>query len=306
PTTVRKAEEPMYHALILLSVAMFGGGFALNEQYRRKRGDSLSVSLEFSAIGATAGFFILLAANRFRIECTPFTLVMALLSTLLGIGYTFFSFKAFQYVNLSLYSLFSMLGGMALPFLQGILFYNEGITVAKALCFAFILAALLLTVERGKGKTGIGYCLGVFVLNGMSGVLSKLFTSLPYEKASATGYSLMIAICTAILSLVLLFVLLAARRRSGEERGSAAIGKPTAVCAAVGAANGVINRVANLLLVIALAHVQASVQYPMVTGGVIIVSTAIAFFGKSKPSKRELCSVVLAFAGLMILFLLPF
>ena len=296
----------MYHALILLSVVMFGGCFALNERYQKMRGSTLAISLKFAAVGAVAGFFVLLAANRFRIELTPFTLIMALLATLVGFAYTFCSFKALAHVNLSLYSLFSMLGGMALPFLQGILFYHEGMTVAKGLCFAFILAALILTVEPKNGKNGWGYCLGIFVLNGASGVLSKLFTSLPYEKASATGYSLLIAACTAVIALLLIGVMRITKKESTQEDTPTLTGKKLALCTALGAAYGAINRVANLLLVIALAHVEASVQYPMVTGGVMIVCTAIAFFGKSKPTKRELISVALAFTGLLLLFLLPF
>jgi drug/metabolite transporter (DMT)-like permease len=74
---------------------------------------------------------------------------------------------------------------------------------------------------------------------------------------------------------------------------------------AVGSAKGVINTVANFFLVIALAHVDASVQYPMVTGGVMIVSTLICFFGKNKPSKKEILSVVLSFIGLLLMFIIP-
>ncbi|MBR2432837.1 MAG: hypothetical protein IKB23_07970, partial [Clostridia bacterium] len=73
----------------------------------------------------------------------------------------------------------------------------------------------------------------------------------------------------------------------------------------VGVLNGITNRVANFLLVIALAHVDASVQYPMVTGGVMIVSTLICFFGKNKPSKKEILSVILAFVGMLALFVIP-
>ena len=56
-----------------------------------------------------------------------------------------------------------------------------------------------------------------------------------------------------------------------------------AICFACG--GGGINRVANFLLVAALLHVPASVQYPMVTGGCMIVSTIIAFFTSAKPTK---------------------
>ena len=58
-------------------------------------------------------------------------------------------------------------------------------------------------------------------------------------------------------------------------------------------------------MIIALAHVDASVQYPMVTGGVIIVSTLISLFEERKPSKKEVLSVVVAFLGLLLLFAIP-
>ena len=43
----------MYHLLILLSVVMFGGGFALNDVYRKMRGSSLKISMEASFIVST-------------------------------------------------------------------------------------------------------------------------------------------------------------------------------------------------------------------------------------------------------------
>ena len=69
-------------------------------------------------------------------------------------------------------------------------------------------------------------------------------------------------------------------------------------------AYGILNKVANYMLLIALAHVPASTQYPMVTGGVMIVSTILGFFTAKKPSKKEIISVALSFAGIMALVLI--
>jgi len=63
--------------------------------------------------------------------------------------------------------------------------------------------------------------------------------------------------------------------------------------------------VANYLLLLSLAQLPASVQYPMVTGGVMIVSTVIALFTHKKPGKRELFSVLFAFAGILAVTLIP-
>lgn len=285
----------MYYGLIILSVVMFGGNFALNDVYRRLRGSSLRISLEFSLVGAVVGVIFLFCINGFHLTTTPFTILMAFLSTLNGLAFTFCGFRALGLINLSLYSLFSMLGGMLLPFLQGILFFGEDFTLAKGVCLLFICAALLLTVEKGEKKKGTVYYVGIFLLNGLSGVISKLFVSAPFAKGSATDFS----IWSAILSLALCGILLLAFFRKKEAP------KNTPLSLGINALGSGINRVANLILVLALAHVDASVQYPMVTGGVMIVSTLLCYFGKNKPSPRELLSVSLAFLGMLALFVIP-
>ena len=291
----------MYYLLIVISVMMFGGCFALNDGYRKLNGSSMKVSLRFSLVGSLAGFLFLTLINGFQLEFTPFTLIMALIAALNGFGFTLCSFKALDRINLSLYSLFSMLGGMVLPFVQGILFYGEAVTVAKVLCLLCITAALALTVQKGERKTGTVYYACSFVLNGMSGVLSKLFAEAPYSKTSATGYTMWISICTVVIAAVLLLTVFR-KRQSGDGLPGR---KQLIAGTAIGAAAGITNRLANLLLVLALAHVDASVQYPMVTGGVMIVSTLICCFSANKPSKKEILSVVVAFVGLLLLFAIP-
>ena len=286
-----------YYALILVSVVMFGGCFALNDAFRQRCGGTLRVSLYYTFFSTLAGLFVLLAVNSFRFEFTPFTLLMAALASANGIGFSFCSFKALSKINLSLYSLFSMLGGMLLPFVFGILCYGEGMTVAKGVCIVVLTAALAVTVEKSDKKKNSGwiYYIGIFTLNGMSGVLTQIFTKAPYAKTSAAGYSILSATVTVLLTgcISLFFAI-----RQGRLR----ISKSAYL---IGAASGITSRVANYFLVIALAFVHGSVQYPMVTGGTIIVSTAICFFGKSKPSRRELISVALAFLGVLALVLIP-
>lgn len=285
----------MYYGFIILSVVMFGGCFYLNDVYRRLRGSALKISLQFSLTSSLAGLLVLLIINGFRFEFTWFTLIMAMLTALNGFGFTFCAFRALGSINLSLYSLFSMLGGMVLPFLQGILFYGEKITVAKVVCFVFICAALALTVEKGERKKGTIYYIGIFTLNGMSGVLSKIFASSLLPKTSAEGYSILGALCSVVIAAILLLLFF-------REKGDTP--PVTLASTAVSAVGGITNRIANYVLVIALSHVDASVQYPMVTGGVMIVSTLICFLGKNKPKVKELISVGLAFVGLLALFLI--
>lgn len=79
-----------------------------------------------------------------------------------------------------------MLGGMILPILAGVFFYQESLTWGLGLCVVFLFIAILLVSIHKDKKTGdkkeedqsskiaILFYIGVFVFNGMSGVINKL------------------------------------------------------------------------------------------------------------------------------------
>ena len=299
----------MYYALIMLSVIMFGGNFALKDVCRRQRGGGLKVTLEFTLIGAVAGLIVLVAINGFSLECTWFSLALAAVAALNSLAFSFCSFRALGTINLSVYSLFSMLGGMLLPFFHGIFFFHEEFTVSKAVCLAFICAALFLTLKKGETqKSGRIYYLLVFVFNGMSGVLSKIFAAAPTEwktmasgeLVSAAGYSILRALVSLVLTSTLLLTIFRGKPYEKEQtKRGVMIG--IVICLF----SGPVNRVANWILQLALEFVETSVQYPMVTGGTMVVTTIIAFFTKSRPTVRQVISILLAVLGLTVLFVLP-
>lgn len=279
----------IYYGVLLAAVTMFSFQFLFNGIFEKEYGNGLRAMFVFSAGSSFIGFLILLAINGFRFEFTWFSLLMAFLAALDSIGYTYFSLKALGRINLSLYSMFAMLGGMILPSVAGILFYNEEITVGKGICYALLLLSLVLSSERGGKKSGYVYYMGVFMLNGMSGVLSTVFQNAPYEKTSAAGYSILISLTALVICLVFLPFF----KGNGEKLNTKAV-------VSMGG-YGVLCRVGNYLLLIALAHLPASAQYPFVTGGVMIISTIISAFTKNKPSKREIIGVGVAFVALLIL-----
>ena len=64
---------------------------------------------------------------------------------------------------------------------------------------------------------------------------------------------------------------------------------------------GVITTLANLILLIALLHVDASVQYPIVTGGVIVLSLMWDWILGKKPNRYAVGAAAVSFAGLLFL-----
>ena len=197
----------MYYGLITISVILFGLQFLFNNQYEREYGNHIASNFMFSLLYSLGGMIPLLIINGFKLEITAFTVIMAVITALNSILYTFFSLKALSKINLSLFSLFVALGGMLLPFFAGILFYDEAFTLGKGICVIVVTSALVLNVRKGKKKGGFWYCAGVFIMNGMSGVISKIFTSSDLPKASAVGYSVLMAMITVLLSGVAWFVM---------------------------------------------------------------------------------------------------
>lgn len=272
---------------------MFSFQFLFNQIYERENGGSLRSMLFFTLGANLTGVIILFFINGCRFEFTPFTFLLALAASVNNFIYSYCSIKALGKINLSLYSVFAMLGGMTLPFIAGIAFFDEELTAGKLICFIAIAVSLFLTVRKDSTGKGLIYYVGVFIMNGMSGVLSKIFSASQYEKTGNAGYSLLIAAITVIISAAaLIFVKRPALKFNFRTAGASA-------------GYGILSNVANFLLLIALAHVPASAQYPFITGGVMIISTVICFFTPNKPSKREIAAVILSFAGITALVLLP-
>ena len=282
----------MYYGIIMIAVLMFSMQFLFHQRFQKEYGSGLRPLLVFVLGYNIAGLIVLLVINGFRIEFTWFTLLLATLWSINGLVLSFCSFKAFEKVNLSVYSLFSQLGGMMLPFFAGVFLFDEKLTLGSVLCFVLVLISLLFTVKRGSGGSYLIYYAGIFVLNGMAGVLSKWFAAAPYEKTSSAGYSILSAAVAACLAAVVLIFVKGDRLKLSVRGATNMFGY------------GVLNKIGNFLLLIALAHLPASMQYPMVTGGVMICSTIICFFTHQKPGKREIASLVLSFVGILALVLL--
>ena len=283
----------MYYGLLILAVVMFGVQFFFNDAYKKERGSDVTAALTLTFLSGIAGLVCLIIINGFDISATPFTVIMGAVTALNSVLFTFCSLKALEKINLSLFSVFTMLGGMMLPFVQGLIFYDEPMTVAKALCLIFVILALALTVNKGERRGGTVYYIGVFVLNGMSGVLSKLYQELPYEKSSSAVYSVWIAIMSSAMAVLCLLFMIKKMRI------------PSVKGVLFGMGCGSISRVANYLLLLALVGLPSSVQYPFVTGGTMIVSTVISVITGQKTSQKEILSVALSFTGILLLVFIP-
>lgn len=146
----------MYYGLVCIAVMLFGAQFLTKSEYVKKMGSGLFQTMFLSLLGGVLGAIIMLFTNKFRFEYTPFTLIMSLVNFLNGFLFTLCSLKSFEHVNLAVYSIYSMLGGMILPILAGVIFYEETFTLGLGFCVAFISVAIVLVSVKKREKSRDG------------------------------------------------------------------------------------------------------------------------------------------------------
>ena len=279
--------QGLYYTLVIISTILFSLQFLFTQRFQETSGTGMKPTLVFSLYKSLVIILMMLLISGFKIQFSWFSLLMATVYAVSSMAMSYYSLKAFAVANLSVYSVFSMLGGMILPFFLGVLFFDEGDKlVFKIICCALIVVAVLLNVKSGKqDKKALFYYFAVFVLNGMSGVISKLHQSSSLSPVDSSSFMLWSAGVTVVLSAAWLLI---AYRQIPLVKGKN-------IFFVTG--YGVFNGLGNLFLLIALSGengLPASVQYPLVTGGVMVCSTIISTIRKEKLTVREYIATFIA------------
>lgn len=281
----------MYLSMIILASVMFSFQFVFNNGFRKEEGSDLCASLKFTFYSSAIGIIILFIINKFHIEFSLFSTVVACVYSIVCIALSYVSIKAFAYANLSVYSVFSMIGGMLLPFLYGLM-CGEEFKVIRLVCCALITLSVAMSVNGGRESAkAVKYYIMVFILNGLVGVISKFHqshTELCVDSGSFMIYARMFSV------LFCAFLLLTIKGFDFS------VTKKAFIYSSVYSA---LNGVGNLLLLVALLHLPATVQYPVVTGGVIVISTLITLLRREPIQKKEMFAAFIAFVATVFMAL---
>lgn len=280
--------QGLYYVLVIISTVLFSLQFLFNQRFQQTYGTGMKATQVFSLYKSLVIILMMLLISGFKVQFSWFSLGMATIYAVSSIAMGYYSLKAFSVANLSVYSVFSMLGGMILPFFLGVLVYDEGDNlVFKIICCALIVVAVLLNIKSGKqNKKALFYYFAVFVLNGMAGVISKIHqSSTSLSPVDSTSFMLLTAAVSVVISAAWLLI---AYREIPLIKGKNIL---------FVTGYGVFNGLGNLFLLIALSGengLPASVQYPLVTGGVMVCSTVISTIRKEKLTVREYIATAIA------------
>ena len=287
----------MNYLLVFIADILLALDFAIQKKYQTGAGADIASGLRFGMLKGFAAAVIFFAASGFALPFSLFSLLCAAGMALCLIGYTLLGFRILREANTASYSVFLMSGGMLLPYVFGILVLNEEWTLFRAIGILTILLAVGFSAG-GKLKFTpklLGLCAAVFVLNGFVSIISKVHQiSTAFSPVSSTAFTMYASALKGLFSAIVLgFWQL--RQKRGTSRVSLLPRKGFLLIICLSA---VFSGSSYLLQLTGAKTLPASVLYPLVTGGSIVM-TALAgkICFREKLGKAGWISIGLCVAG---------
>ena len=283
------------YILVLIATVLLAFEFAFSRKYQTMEGTAMAAGLRFNLLTGLFTTIIFFGLCGFQVEFSLFSLLVAAGAALCGTTYNVISFRILKSGGMALYSMFLMMGGMLLPYIFGVIFLDEALTIWRILGLVIIAAAVVLSSRakyRFGGKVYL-WCILVFLLNGGVSILSKLHQIDTSHGPISTSAFVMYG---GLFRCVFCSAALLCMGKKVEKPAS----RPLHILG-IAAGAAAISGISYLLQLTGAATLPATVLYPMVTGGSIIFSalSGLVFF-KEKLSRIQILSIALCFAGTLL------
>lgn len=288
----------MNYLLLLLSVVSETIKNAYTNHFSKRIAKTNADTYLFNAVlSVGAVVFFLFTGNVFRISW--FSLGMALVFAVVTIFAQVFLTLAMGCGPMSFSILFTYLGTMIIPTIYAMIFLGQMPGITQWIGFGLMLVSVVLSVDlkqKGEHAMSVKWLLltfGGFVMWGLVGVCQQIHQSSRYA-----GEINAFLFFTFIMMAVLLWLFFLVSKKRGAEQNYIVKSKDSIYVLLSGVANGAINLI-NLFLAGVMPGI---IFFPIVSGGVIILSglAAIIVF-KEWLDKKQVAAVI---AGILSVILL--
>ena len=291
--------------LLFLSTLLTTANTALTKLFQRTtRSDLRSLGM-YNLVNALFACCFFWVSAGFRISVNGRTAVYALVYAAIICVNLSAQVFAMTKVTVSLVTLMTVAGGVLVPGVFGILYYDEPLTVQLALSALLILLATLLPflAQRRQVKkmtlTAVAVCGVLFALSGASVILMQLYSRDGKVSDSASFFFLTnavsVVLCLAVLQLVV-------RKDSGEQKKYGKLIKTFSGWQLANiAAKTVLANICSILQVVILRDMEAS-TYAVLNSSLTMVGaiavSALCF--REKQGFANIAAAVLAIAALVV------
>ena len=299
-----------YYLMVTFATVLYSVQFVFTKCYQKEKGASFFYSTIFSALTCLFAVPFFLVLNKGRMEFTWFSFWIACLFAIDCILCAVFSAKTLSKANLSVYSLFLMMGGMLIPFVYGVVNGDE-LTIFKVVAVACVLLAMVFTLQKEEGKKidfGAATCFVlIFLTNGLTGVLTYVHQHAMMETVSSSGFLFLCNLVQFVLSGLLVGGIYLYEKQKNptvlglkrEQRGFLGLALKKSWLIAIASSIGytLVHSIAMLCTTITAKYVEAGVQFTIITGGCMVMSALLGLLFGEKVSKKTLVSLLFAVAG---------
>ncbi len=312
------SEMDIYVLMILAAVVLLALQFSTNRAYSLKCGSGAKASLTFTCLaGLLSAIICAFIAVVFEGGLTfpIYSIGLAAIVAVLCSTYNFIGFKIMALGSLSVFMMFLMLGGMMLPYLFGIFYLDERVSVFRIIGLVLLVVSMAFPVlarrdtdgnEKSKKTNFIFFilCALVFCLNGGVSIASKIhqISAETHETCSSANFSVISNSISAVISGIALIIINAFEKNRAEKRNTEAVSvfknvKPGFI-AAVTFGQAAFGGISYVLQLFSASHVDASMLYPMITGGSVVLSALAGFvFFREKPDRLSFIGLAISFAA---------
>ncbi len=290
------------YLLLILADLFLAVNFAINKIYQKHAGTSFRAGFTFSALTGLFTAVIFFIYNGFQFAVTPFSVLIAVLSSLLGTAYTLLGFRIMRQQGMSLYTLFLMTGGMTVPYLFGLIFLHEEFSILRTLGLLIIITGVFFS-GFGKEKPdrlSIILCIVVFFLNGSVSVVSKLHGVYQHLAVDPQEYVVLAGLIGFAVAMILRFIVKDPKETAPRQKEPFSW-KSLLIFALIPAASALVGGISSVLQLTGAQTIDASLLYPFITGGSIVFSSLTGWLVfREKMTKNILIGVICAFVGTLL------
>lgn len=286
------------YLLLLLSVVSETVKNAYTNHFSKRIAKTNADTYLFNAVLSVGGvLFFLFTKNVLHVS--GFSLIMALVFAVVTIFAQVFLTLAMGCGPMSFSILFTYLGTMIIPTVYGMLFLDQRPGITQWIGFGLMLVSVGLSVDlKQKGEHAMTVkwlllTLGGFIMWGLVGVCQQIHQSSDYA-GEINGFLFF----TFIMMAVILWLFFLVSKKQGDVQNYYVKSKDSIFVLLSGVANGAINLI-NLFLAGVMPGI---IFFPIVSGGVIILSgiAAIIVF-KEWLDKKQVAGVAIGVASVILL-----
>lgn len=281
---------------IFLTVAIFAFSiqFIFSKQYELSTKGGIRAGLWFSFIKGFLSVFLFLVLSRFNIYISVSAIVWAVIYSICSVLCSSSSILATSKGSVGKVSMYTLSGGLLIPFVVGLIVWNEEVSFTKIVGSIIILAAIIIqNFSLKKDKENMTFnllCLVVFATNGLISIASKA-AEVSSTRVPTNSFLFICSLFTYVIAAAILIGI--NNRNIPQFKFKFKYLIPIALYTGM-------NSAGNYFSLSAARTLDASIQFPILSSAIVIITVVLAFvFFKEKPKARDLFALGLNTLGII-------